>query len=172
MIPLWFRGLSNYFRQKLEKQEFIDVTFQCNDGSVGGHQVLLGLASNFLSDVLSTSDFVDFESVIMVPDLSVLQVSTFLGAIYGGTVPAEDSEDFESFQEILELFRVDISTTTTTTNAATTTASTTRPTSTSSAQTRLPTIVELVSGVEDVDDVVAEVVDKDDFVVQGEVLTN
>ena len=159
MIPLWFRGLSKFFRQKLEKQEFVDVIFRCQDGSVGGHQVLLGLASNFLSDVLSTNNFVDFESVVMVPDLTVLQVSTFLGALYGGTVPAEDSADFESFQEILELFCVDIATTITSTTATTT----------STVQTRGPTIVELGSRVVDVEEVVAEVVEKDDYVVQGEV---
>lgn len=161
MIPLWFRGLSNFFQQKLEKQEFVDIIFQCKDGSIGGHQVLLGLASNFLCDLFSTNYFVEFESVVLVPDLSVSQVSTFLGAIYGGTVPAEDSPDFESFQEILELFCVDILTTTTT--------STTATSSTTPAPAIRPTIVELVSSVEDVDEVVAEVVDKDDYVVQGEV---
>ena len=165
MIPLWFRGLSKFFRQKLEKQEFVDVIFRCQDGSVGGHQVLLGLASNFLSDVLSTNNFVDFESVVMVPDLTVLQVSTFLGALYGGTVPAEDSADFESFQEILELFCVDIVTTVASTTTTTTTT-------TSTAQTRGPTIVELGSRVVDVEEVVAEVVDKDDYVVQGEVTSH
>ena len=42
-------------------------------------------------------------------------------------------------------------------------------TTTSTVQTRGPTIVELGSRVVDVEEVVAEVVEKDDYVVQGEV---
>ena len=109
MLPLWYQGLSDFFHEKLEKQELVDVVFRCKDGCVGGHQLILALASNFLSEILSINEMVESETVLLVPDLTLSQVSTFLNALYGGPLPTHENDDFRSFVEIVELFRVDLS---------------------------------------------------------------
>ena len=108
MLPLWYQGLSDFFHEKLEKQELVDVVFRCKDGCVGGHQLILALASNFLSEILSINEMVESETVLLVPDLTLSQVSTFLNALYGGPLPTHENDDFRSFVEIVELFRVDL----------------------------------------------------------------
>jgi hypothetical protein len=56
MIPLWYQGLSTYFHDKFEKQELVDVLFYCHDGVIGGHQILVSLASKFLFKLLSEQE--------------------------------------------------------------------------------------------------------------------
>jgi hypothetical protein len=109
MLPLWYQGLSDFFHDKLEKQEFVDVVFRCKDGSVGGHQLMLAKSSNFLAEILSINETVDSETVVLVPDLTLTQVSTFLNALYGGPLPTLESDDFRSFVDVVELFRVELS---------------------------------------------------------------
>ena len=62
MIPLWYQGLSDYFHEKFDKQEFVDVIFRCYDGVVGGHQLLLSLSSRFLFRVFA--EYEKFENEI------------------------------------------------------------------------------------------------------------
>ena len=105
MTPLWYQSLSAEFRDKLEHQEMIDLTFYCLDGSIGAHQIMIALSSNFLSDVLSSLKVYDIDLSVIVPDLTVSQVSAFLTALYGGFVV---ETTFKTLLEIVELFYVDL----------------------------------------------------------------
>ena len=105
MTPLWYQSLSAEFRDKLEHQEMIDLTFYCLDGSIGAHQIMIALSSNFLNDVLSSLKVYDIDLSVIVPDLTVSQVSAFLTALYGGSVV---ETTFKTLLEVVELFYVDL----------------------------------------------------------------
>ena len=108
MIPLWYQGLSDYFHEKFDKQEFVDVIFRCYDGVVGGHQLLLSLSSRFLFRVFAEYEKFENEIVIIAPDLSVRHVSMFLAALCGGPLPTHDEFEFRSFAEVLHLFCIEL----------------------------------------------------------------
>ena len=109
MIPLWYQGLSNFFHEKFEKQELVDVLFHCSDGIIGGHQILVSLASKLLYRALSDLENQDNDVVVIVPDLSVDQVTLFLSVVYGGTVPPMENSEFQSLTEVLDVLGVDLS---------------------------------------------------------------
>merc|ERR1719500_2306285 len=93
--------LCAYLGQRTE----CDVWLRCSDGSVPCHQVVLASLSPLLRSVLSldTGEREDIVT-IMMPDLTVREVDTFLAHIYeGSTTDASTSSD------IFKLFGVDIS---------------------------------------------------------------
>lgn len=108
MIPLWYQGLSNFFHEKFEKQENVDVLFHCSDGVIGAHQILVSLASKLLLRVLSDLESLDSDVVVIVPDLTVEQVTLFLSAVYGGTVPPMEDSEFQSLTDVLEVLGVEV----------------------------------------------------------------
>jgi hypothetical protein len=108
MMPLWYQSLSAEFQSKLENQEMIDLTFFCRDGSIGAHQIMIALSSSFLTDALLSVKVYDVDLSIIVPDLSVAQVSAFLNALYGGPVT---ETTYKTVLDFVELFYVDLAST-------------------------------------------------------------
>ena len=99
--PLSSAVLCAYLGQRTE----CDVWLRCRDGSVPCHRVVLASLSPLLRSVLSldTGEREDIVT-IMMPDLTVREVDTFLAHIYeGSTADASRSSD------ILKLFGVNVS---------------------------------------------------------------
>ena len=98
-LPLSSAVLCAYLGQKTE----CDVRLRCSDGWVPCHQMVLASISPLLRSVLSADTGEDIVT-IMMPDLTVLEVDTFLGHIYEGSFA-----DASTSSDIFKLFGANIS---------------------------------------------------------------
>ena len=103
---VWLQRFKDDFSGKRERGEMTDVTLVCKDGSLLAHSLILAGISQQLRKILATllerEDDGGVISVIL-PDVTVAEVETFLGCLYGEKLPGKKPEEIKAVKDVFSL---------------------------------------------------------------------
>ena len=96
-----------------DQQDYVDLTFYCEDGVVRAHQMLLAVASPFLKILFQThkkqSPIYELEDIsIILPDTTVCLVQALIHFIYTGYVVTNE-EIFYSLMKLIYSLNINVS---------------------------------------------------------------
>ena len=100
-----------------DRQDYVDLTFYCEDGVVRAHQMLLAVASPFLKALFQDSPLYGLEDIsIIFPEVKACLVQALIHFVYTGTVVTNDS-DFYSLMKLVYALNINASIEAESTNA-------------------------------------------------------
>lgn len=104
-FPPWYKRLSSTFRHFFKSQFLTDVVIYCKDqGTIEVHKTILCLASPYFRSLVEQIECNEDSQIhVSLPDFSKDHVSSFIEALYRGSVPTEEHA-YLSCQYLSDLF--------------------------------------------------------------------
>ena len=96
-------------KEQCDRQDFVDLTFYCEDGVVRGHQMVLATASPFLKGLFQTLPTSgQEEAAVILPEVKACLVQALLHFVYTGTVISKESH-FYSLMKLVYALNINAS---------------------------------------------------------------
>ena len=101
--------LLNQAKVLCDRQDYVDLTFYCEDGVVRAHQMLLAVASPFLKLLFQESPLYGLEDIsIILPEVKACLVQALIHFVYTGTVVTKE-DDFYSLMKLVYALNINAS---------------------------------------------------------------